>query len=565
MTEQERRFVDSAPRLTEQNVKEINALFQSYIFRRRKDREIWTTCCGVHKVIGKNKETDAEYEILHALHTPEPIVRYWSGCINKEESSRRVTCPYCGAEAKLKELGRTGNRDNLWSYRRPVVLRQWRGKLWAMAYDAVKSYKSEAWLDDRPDYKLLAVYCFEPGKAQSYGHGCGIDSGWAYGKVITAPGKKRWMLNAPYHQSTEYGTGYDICAMDEISKSIFRYCGIDKLVHAGCDLIRLLTLCCFYPKQVEFLAKTGLYNIVSDYTERGVKSGGAVKWNAEDPREFLAVKPKEAMQLARRTDQADILRTYRKLKGTKSEATLKECMEFCDEFDTRTQRTVCAKMSKYGMTIGKLMRYLNGHRQGKQTVYQIGEIYKDYLIAAEGIGLNLRNDVFLMPKELNRKHDEVTAAYAYVISQRRSAAEAEKYEPRRKNLEKKYKFSFEGLNICVPFGSEAIVQEGKLLHHCVGGYAERHINGAVTILFLRRNEKMPMVTIEMRGNTIVQIHGWDDERTACPENPKRTPCKELYADFLAVWLDWLKTGSKRDKKGNPTLPKKYLHQEVKTA
>ena len=40
---------------------------------------------------------------------------------------------------------------------------------------------------------------------------------------------------------------------------------------------------------------------------------------------------------------------------------------------------------------------------------------------------------------------------------------------------------------------------------------------------------------------------------------------KLYAEFLTVWLDWLKAGSKRDKKGNPIIPKKYLQQEVKTA
>lgn len=565
MTEQEQKFMDSAPKMTEQNIREINALFQAYIFRRRKNREIWTSCCGVHKVIRKNGETDAEYEILNAPHTPEPVMRYWGGRINKEEASRRVTCPYCGAEAKLKELGRTGNRDNLWSYRRPVILRQWRGKLWAMAYDAVKSYRSEAWLDARPDYKLLALYCFEPGRARMYGSVNGIESGWAHENTITAPGKKRWMLSAPYNCSTEYGTGYDICATDEINKSAFRYCGIQKLVRNGCDLIRLLTLCCFYPKQVEFLEKTGLVEIVKQYTERGVKSSGAVKWDAEDPREFLGVRPKEAMMLSTRPNQADILRTYRKLKGTKSEATMEECMELCGKFDPSAQKTMCAKMAKHGMTIAKLVSYLNDQRMEKQTEYQIGEIYRDYLIAAEGIGLNLSNSIFLMPKNLNRKHDEVTAEYAYVLSQKRSAKEKEKYETRRQKLEKKYRFGYGGLTVCVPFGSEDIVQEGKRLHHCVGGYAQRHIEGAVTILFLRRNEKVPMVTIEMSGNNIRQIHGWDDERTACPENPKRTPCMKLYAEFLTVWLDWLKAGSKRDKKGNPIIPKKYLQQEVKTA
>ena len=134
-------------------------------------------------------------------------------------------------------------------------------------------------------------------------------------------------------------------------------------------------------------------------------------------------------------------------------------------------------------------------------------------------------------------------------------------------LKKKYEFSYDGLCIVIPSGGEAIKLEGKTLHHCVGGYAQRHMDGVTTILFLRRAEhpEKPMVTIEMSGNNIKQIHGWDDERTICEENPNRTPCMELYADFLTVWLDWLKAGSKRDKKGNPIIPKKYLQQEVKTA
>ena len=195
---------------------------------------------------------------------------------------------------------------------------------------------------------------------------------------------------------------------------------------------------------MEFLEKTGLVRIVKQYTERGVKSSGAVKWDAEDPREFLGVRPKEAMMLSTRLDQADILRTYRKLKGTKSEATMEECMEFCDMFDPSTQKTICAKMAKHGMTVAKLVSYLNDQRKEKQTEYQIGEIYRDYLIAAEGIGLNLSNSIFLMPKNLNRKHDEVTAEYAYVLSQKRSAKEKEEYEPRRQKLEKSTSSAMEG-------------------------------------------------------------------------------------------------------------------------
>lgn len=48
MNEVTEKLIRLAPQLNEQESREANALFDSYIFRRRRTREIWTTCCGVH-------------------------------------------------------------------------------------------------------------------------------------------------------------------------------------------------------------------------------------------------------------------------------------------------------------------------------------------------------------------------------------------------------------------------------------------------------------------------------------------------------------------------------------
>ena len=77
----------------------------------------------------------------------------------------------------------------------------------------------------------------------------------------------------------------------------------------------------------------------------------------------------------------------------------------------------------------------------------------------------------------------------------------------------KYEFELDGLIIRFPLTSAAIRYEGKVLNHCVGGYAERHIKGVLTILSLRRAEEpnRPYVTIEMNGNRIVQVHGYKND------------------------------------------------------
>ena len=153
-----------APRLTDRELREINGLFRAYIFRRSRIGEVWTSCCGVHKII-QRCENDDQWRVMNQAHTPAPVYR-WGRCVNEMDSGQRTTCPWCGAEAAVKELGRCGERKNLWEYRRAVVLRQWRGALWACAYDCFKDYGKERLLTGSPRTVLLGVYRFAPGAAE---------------------------------------------------------------------------------------------------------------------------------------------------------------------------------------------------------------------------------------------------------------------------------------------------------------------------------------------------------------------------------------------------------------
>lgn len=112
--------------------------------------------------------------------------------------------------------------------------------------------------------------------------------------------------------------------------------------------------------------------------------------------------------------------------------------------------------------------------------------------------------------------------------------------------------------ICIPASGEEILKEGRKLQHCVGGYAERHMKGKTTILFMRKAQKPdePWLAIEMDGNNIRQIHGFKNEGLFSAKGRFAPDPREVYREFLDTWLDWLKKGSKRDEQGNPKLPKK---------
>ena len=75
--------------------------------------------------------------------------------------------------------------------------------------------------------------------------------------------------------------------------------------------------------------------------------------------------------------------------------------------------------------------------------------------------------------------------------------------------------------------AEEIVEEGRKLHHCVGGdtYLSKHQKGTSAILFLRTiaEKDTPYITVEIKGTEILQWYGAYDKK------PER--------DKMQLWLD----------------------------
>lgn len=185
------------------------------------------------------------------------------------------------------------------------------------------------------------------------------------------------------------------------------------------------------------------------------------------------------------------------------------------------------------------------------------QYWEDYLDMAGKLQYDLTEQTVAMPKDLKGRHDTA----ASLIKVQASAEARKKYQARYQNLKKLYEFSYGDLVIVVPESSQDIVQEGKTLHHCVGGYADRHISGAVDILFLRhaRKPNVPFLTIEMRPRkapldkiTLVQIHGYRNE--GYQKKGHYVDMEDKFAWFLDAWFAWMRAGSKRDKNGKPVMP-----------
>ena len=582
MTSQEKaeQFAGKAPPLNQAELDAINALFPAYIFRRSRTDEIWTTCCRKHMVV-EDKDM--------MVTTPErnfPAVMWEPH--QREQRNRwddapkpNVRCPLCGRMVIVKELRYTGGRDNLSRYRRAVVLRWYRGALWARAYDCAKHYSRDKGysLTGEPNTKLVGVYRFKPGLVEAT-----TRYWWDYpfNSIERQDGplvKGHWNIHGPFNANSDYGIGYDVIGLDEIQKSPFRYCVAEEAERKFTKFLHFLTACCFYPRQIEMLMKAEMSNVVMDFVERGVKHAAVINWDEPNPSKAFKV-PRQDMKMFLGTNRdIRILELYKRLKGR---ATLTECAEWVSRrLDIR--KTLRAA-KKWNIPPEKLIRYLDGYvgcaqYGGLRSIDAALRFWEDYLTAAEAMGYQLYRENVLLPRYLGTAHDNATGQHRARLEREQAAQRREwkrqqkaeqaererqarlaeeRYDERRQKLEKKYGFAMDGYVIRAPLGKDEILAEARKLQHCVGGYADRHIQGKTTILFMRKVKKPdePWLTIEMNGNKLVQIHGFKNEGLHTTKGRFAPDPREVYREFLDTWLDWMEKGSRRDKKGNPKLPKK---------
>ncbi len=315
--------------------------------------------------------------------------------------------------------------------------------------------------------------------------------------------------------------------LDEVLESPMRYCfQKDNDMFYG-RMLEFLTACCFYPRQIEMLFKAGMDDVVRDLVERGVKHAAVIDWNNENPAKAFGLNRQELKIFLGTNRDIEILELYKRMKGRVSITVCAEWMGMGLDI-----RKTFHAAKKWGLAPERLIRYLLGYvgcarYGGLSSLREALRIWEDYVTAAEATGYPLHRENVLLPKDLGAAHDEAAKKHNAILQRQRAQADEQwrqeeqarkaaanaAYEKRREELELKYGFEMDGLLIRVPVSGAEILDEGRVLKHCVGGYADRHVQGKTTILFMRREAKSnePWLTIEMNGNKLVQIHGYRNE------------------------------------------------------
>lgn len=553
---QAEKLSKAAPSLSEKELEAMNSEYQAYIFRNRKKREIWTSCCGRHEMIPAAKETDALHEVMIAEHQAEE-----RGYMHRHRKRTSVPCPFCGKDAYVKEVGRCGKCDNLSAYKRFVVFRWYRGALWACAYYTSKIYSPPASLTAKPSHTLYKVYRFKQREAIcASSHGYWNNSFYSVNRLIECPKKLPLRFYEPFTYNSEEGMGYTLIGADEIEKSPLKYCEYKEYFRHYSSYMRFLALCCIMPRQVEMLMKAGLRDAVSDLAEGRRWNAFAFNWREPDPLKSFQLSKEEMRDFLSSEKSLETLSYYKQFRRQKIICILTDVDTVCKNSPSAKTKIVINLLKLYRIEPSRWNAYIrreleaaNGKKKQHLLKSQdITQYWLDYINAAVELGYDLSNPLMCMPKGIIKKHDAAAKAAAPVIAARLTRELKEKELERLEQVMDRYGFELGEYIIRAPINLQEIVNEGETLKHCVGGYAERHLNGKLTILFLRKRDSpsTPFVTIEMHGNSLVQIHGYNNDVDA-----KIKPRKK-YAEILGPWLSWVESGSKRDKSGNPILPEK---------
>lgn len=470
-------------------------------------------------------------------------------------------CPNCGQRATLLAMGKYKNFDSLCSHERAVQISVYRDWLLVQAGYVFRRFDHED-LGGYMDFESFRLYAFAPGrrvgwKAKTYswfGKAWWTDDLW----------EKMDRIQAPFQAlAYEAEVAYWPIGMENIARSAMRYCqygawfdaeygsllgGLDfelepfRIAH----LIRYLAEYTRRP-QMEMLVKLDCHQVVSDLVLRGKPHKDILDWSAGNPPDFFRLS-KADFRLFRniRCDFTE-LKGFRSLRRQGLVKDLAEFVQLSEAWGHDFSR-VRAGAGLAHVSLPRAVRYLRSF-DGNPSV--TAQLWADYLDAAARLKYDLTRDDVRMPRDLAARHDRAAAALETAVDEKA----AKRYRARFRQLTEQFSFTADGLSVVVPKGVQDIVREGHVLKHCVGGYADRHVKGIVTILFLRKESALgvPYVTIELstenncRELRIRQIHGYRNEADGSQ------PPERIHAGFLEMWMDWIHAGSPRDAEGKPVI------------
>lgn len=343
-------------------------------------------------------------------------------------------------------------------------------------------------------------------------------------------------------------------SLANIKKSAFKYCAIDRFLskYPKSDIHGYFKAYRRYP-QLEYLVKMQLWKLAEPLTANFYQTND-MDMAAARPEDMLGIQKKDIPYLVEQEGNITILNICRLQKQTGQQfeniyrAWLYEILSVgYSSHRIYEQLLQIAEHMSIKRVINQLAKYVGykspddleeNYRKilGYHHLHERAGKYLDYLQMRIELGYDLNNNVYSKPRDLDAAHQEMVMQSDAKKIKEKSMTADKKYTqiPKLiKQLSKVYMYKDEKYQIVIPKSASDIIEEGHVLHHCVGGdnYLRAHNRQTSTILFLRhsKNPDIRFVTIEIKKDHIVQWYGAYDKK---PEETEIAKWLRTYREIV---------------------------------
>lgn len=342
---------------------------------------------------------------------------------------------------------------------------------------------------------------------------------------------KQWSIRSEFREPvfclTSYGYTFDntykIINEKAISRSDMRYSQYDK--YMGNLLMCYLNKYCQHPN-IEYLMKQG-FDPTTEYCtgywggRYVLELSKTINWKSNNLLQMLGITKSE-LKVLRGNER--LYETYISWRNEFPKVSPGDLINFAKVFGN-AHGTMATFVEQTGATPQRITRYIE--ENGIFT-----RDYSDYLDQCKRLKYNTKDTAICFPHNFEAMHERLSVTIKY---QHNKAVRAEfaKHIEERKQLE----FSDGNLMIVQPKQLSDIAYEGKALSHCVGGYAERHAKGALSIMFIRKKSEpdKPYYTMEVSADgKIVQVRG---KRNIAPNEDVDALIKDYKTHLEKIFSD----------------------------
>ena len=432
--------------------------------------------------------------------------------IKRPKSNDVLRCPKCGQKAIAKAQGRRAayheDRETC-----QVIQQVSPQELVVRIYKLYWSYARGKDTARKSAYEVMRIFVrSDNGKDATmepyyYDSGCDSVTHWRRGYHPGALfgmecfiSEETGEVYLPGLEKALQGTDWEYCAL----RQFYERTGIPM------QISHYLKMYLRHPLLVERLTKVGFENIVADVVYRHGFSDALDETQAKTHR-ILRVEKQDVSVLQEQKVGVSLLKKYQAYVAIH----LRGRVELFQWQLHNAVSEIPTDIFQY-MTAEKFMRYIdaqfpiycetrpaNGYRD--PTMETLVITYVDYLHMCCRQTYNMKDKSVLFPKNCATAHDREAKRIQKINDAQKNKAFGMAYA----GFARKAVLSNEELQIVCPKRVNDLVAEGRTLHHCVGSYIDRVVEGRCLIVFVRRVEepKKPYVTVEVRDGKIAQIHG----------------------------------------------------------